>query len=255
MNYVYETHLHTTEGSACSNTPAIDYIDYMKGLGYSGVIVTDHFFNGNSAVPGNLPWRERIGRYTLGYEHMLKAAGDDFTVLFGVEYCFSGDEFLIYGIDRKWLMENPDIMEKDRKAVYDIVHESGAIMIQAHPFRERDYISAIHLSPDFCDGAEVYNAANPDWQNALAYEYAKEKNLRMTAGSDIHNFGLGNMGGMSFPHPVGSVAEFADAFLKGEGVPVYKRNVHDGRSDFRAVEEDLQLTKARREPTLEIFRH
>lgn len=255
MNYVYETHLHTIEGSACSSTPAVSYIDYMKGLGYSGVIVTDHFFNGNSAIPRNLPWKERIERYAQGYEHMLEAAGDDFTVLFGVEYCFSGDEFLIYGIDKKWLMDNPDIMEKDRKAVYDTVHEAGAIMIQAHPFRERDYISAIHLSPDFCDGAEVYNSANPDWQNALAYEYAKENNLRMAAGSDIHNFGLTNMGGMSFARPINTIEEFADAFLRGEGVPVCKRNVHDAATEFRPVEEDLLLTKVSQGPTLEVFWH
>ncbi len=254
-NYVYETHLHTIEGSACSNTPAVDYIDYMKELGYSGVIVTDHFFNGNSAIPRDLPWEQKIELYTRGYERMRYAAGDDFTVLFGVEYCFSGDEFMIYGINKRWLMDNPDIMEKDRHSVYKAVHEAGAIMIQAHPYRERGYLSAIHLTPDACDGAEVYNAANPDWQNALAYEYAKDNKLRMAAGSDIHNFRLEDMGGMSFPYPISTIKEFAQAFLAGDGTPVCKRDVHSGHSEFRPVEDDPLLTTVTQGPTLDVYWH
>ena len=31
--------------------------------GYTGIFVTDHFFNGNTAVPADLPWRERVERF------------------------------------------------------------------------------------------------------------------------------------------------------------------------------------------------
>ena len=42
MEFIYETHLHTIEGSACSRTPAVDHIAYMKALGYySGAIEAD----------------------------------------------------------------------------------------------------------------------------------------------------------------------------------------------------------------------
>ena len=60
MEYIYETHLHTIEASACSGTPGAEHISYMKGLGYSGIIVTDHFFTGNSAVPRNATWSRRV---------------------------------------------------------------------------------------------------------------------------------------------------------------------------------------------------
>lgn len=243
------------EGSACSKTPAVSYVDYMKGLGYSGVIVTDHFFNGNSAVPRELPWKERIEWYCSGYEHLREAAGDELTVLFGVEYCFRGDEFMIYGIDKEWLLDNPDIMEKDRHEVYRAVHDAGAIMIQAHPYRERDYLSAIHLTPGASDGVEVYNASNPDWQNALGYQYAIENNLRMAAGSDIHHFRLDDMGGMSFPYPINTIGEFVGAFLRGDGTPVYKRGVHEGESEFLPVADNPLLTVVSQEPTLDVFWH
>ena len=255
MKYVYETHLHTIEASACASTPGTNYITYMKSIGYSGIIVTDHFFNGNSCIPRSVPWQQRVDMYARGYENALKEAGDDFTVLFGVEFNFQGDEFLLYGVDRKWLLDNPEIMDMDRHRVCEMVHDCGGIMIQAHPFRERGYLSAIHLTPGACDGVEVYNAANPDWQNGLAYMYAQERGLRMSAGSDIHNFTLENMGGMSFDHPIETIDEFVRAFKAGEGTPVVKRDVHDGTGEFNEVSEDTALTFTTRSSTLEVFWH
>ena len=255
MEYVFETHLHTIEGSACSRTPAVEYIDYMKYLGYAGIIVTDHFFTGNSAVPRDIPWEKRVEQYCLGYERAKEAAGDKLIVLFGIEYNFQGDEFMLYGLDKEWLLDNPDIVKKDRFEVYDAVHRGGGIMIQAHPYRERGYLSAIHLTPGVCDGVEVYNAANPDYQNALGYEYALERGFRMAAGSDIHNLGQENMGGMSFSRPLETIEEYVEAFMSGEGTPVFKKNVATNNAGFIPVSESLELTRISQDPTLEVIWH
>ena len=256
MDFIYETHLHTEGVSACASASADSYIDYMKSLGYSGIIVTDHFFTGNCAIPRNLPWEERVRRYCSGYEKALEASkGTDFTVMFGVEYFFQGDEFLLYGVDKAWLLDNPDIEAQDRFEVYRRVHQAGGIMIQAHPYRERGYLSAIHLTPDVCDGIEVYNAANPDYQNALGYQYAVEHGFRMTAGSDIHNFTLEDMGGMRFSHPIRSIEEFVAAFNADEGEPVYKRDIHSSFVEFRPVSADTALTETTQQPELEVIWH
>ncbi len=255
MEYVFETHLHTIEASACSGTPAVDYIDYMKALGYAGIIVTDHFFTGNSSVPRNIPWEKRVEQYCSGYEHAKADAGDKLIVLFGIEYNFRGDEFMLYGLDKEWLLDNPDIEKKDRFEVYEAVHQGGGIMIQAHPYRERGYLSAIHLTPKVSDGVEVYNAANPDYQNALGYQYAVEKGFRMAAGSDIHNLGQPNMGGMSFSEPIETIEDFVKAFMAGEGIPVYKRDVTTSKSGFMPVSEALELTRISRAPELEVIWH
>ena len=221
MRYIYETHLHTCEGSACGRVHGEDYIDYMIGKGYSGIIVTDHFFNGNCAVPRDLPWKEKIEAYASGYRRALKAAeGKDFTVMFGVEYNYQGDEFLLYGITPEWLMENERIMDMSRHELYKTMKEVGAMMIQAHPYRERDYLVDIKLTADVFDGIEIYNAANGDNMNALAYEYAKSLGTRMTAGSDIHYYHDNAMGGMAFDHKIGSIEEFVSSVMAGEGVPV-----------------------------------
>ncbi|SFC22715.1 PHP domain-containing protein [Butyrivibrio sp. YAB3001] len=256
MNYIYETHLHTIEASACSDTPAENYIEYMSGLGYSGIIVTDHFFNGNCAVPRNLPWKEKVEIYCSGYEHALeKAKGTGFTVLFGIEYNFEGDEYLLYGVDKKWLLEHPDVMDKSRSELSKMIHEAGGIMVQAHPYRERDYLDTIHLAAEFCDGAESFNAANPDWQNALGYKYAREKNLRMSGGSDIHRPSQENMGGMSFPYKIETIQDYIKAFLAGDGTPVFRKNVHEEGTKFRPVIEENSLIIPDRDNTLPVIVH
>ena len=46
--YIYETHLHTSEGSACGHAKAVDIVHAYKDAGYTGIIITDHFFYGNT---------------------------------------------------------------------------------------------------------------------------------------------------------------------------------------------------------------
>ena len=249
--------MHTKEASACSGTEGREFIKYMSDLGYSGIIITDHFFNGNSCVPKDLPWEKRVEMYCSGYKHALEEAqktGSDLTVMFGIEYNFKGDEFLLYGVDEKWLLDNPDIMEKDRYEVCESVHNYGGIMVQAHPYRERGYLSEINLTPAVCDGVEVYNACNPDYQNSLGYEYAVEKKFRMSAGSDIHNPGQPDMGGMSFDHKINSIEEYVKAFMNNEGTPVFARNIQSN-IEFKEVKGDTALTIPTQGPTLEVFWH
>jgi hypothetical protein len=247
--YLYETHLHTSEASACGRVSGSDYIDFMMSRGFSGMFVTDHFFNGNSCVPQHFPWEKKVERYVSGYRKALEAArGKDFDVLFGVEYNFHGDEYLIYGVDETWLLHNDDIMRCSKEEVYRRVHQAGGIMIQAHPYRERNYLKDIRLTPAICDGIEVFNSANPDNQNALAYQYALELKVPMTAGSDIHFFHEDAMGGMLFPERIQSPAEYVDAVLHREGVPV---RVH--RGELRAVADLPELTEPKEEPTLPVL--
>ena len=221
MSFLYETHLHTCEASKCGKLHGEDYIPYMMEKGYSGIIVTDHFFNGNTCVPAGIPWRERVEIYCSGYERALKAAeGLDFNVMFGVEFNFNKDEYLLYGIDKKWLLDNECMMEMTRHELHEAVNKAGGIMIQAHPYRERDYLSDIKLAPTAVDGIEVYNAANSANMNALAFEYCTKLDLPMTSGSDIHFYREDNLGGMLFDNRIDSVADYVEAVKKRTGTPV-----------------------------------
>lgn len=251
MDYIYETHLHTCEGSACGVSHGRDYIPFMKEKGYSGIIVTDHFFNGNCSVPPFLPWEERCARYCGGYEQAKAAERGGLAVFFGMEFNFEGDEYLIYGVDRDWLISNPDLLSLSRREVYARVHQAGSIMVQAHPYRERGYLSAIHLTPSICDGAEVYNAGNLPYMDALAREYTQRHRLRQSAGSDIHYLHNGSMGGMRFSHRLESIRDYVESFLAGEGTPVMR--FPDGR--FVPVSEVPERCEITRRETLPVIWH
>lgn len=225
MAFIYETHSHTSQASKCGKVQGRDYIEYMQKQGFDGMIITDHFFNGNSAVPADLSWKERVEMYVSGYEDAKKAsAGTKFNVMFGIEYNFDGDEYLIYGVDKKWLLDNGDILGKTRQQVYEIVHQADGIMVQAHPFRERDYIRTINLTPSITDAIEIYNAANSDNMNALGYCYAKELGVPVSAGSDIHFFYDGLKGGMRFKEKIETVQDYARELMVGNGTPVVLNN-------------------------------
>ncbi len=246
--YIYETHLHTCEASACGKVTGSDYIEYMKNKGYQGIIVTDHFFNGNSCVPKDLPWKERVAWYASGFKKALAAAeGVDFDVFFGVEFNFKGDEYLLYGVDEEWLADNEDLLEISREELHKRVHEAGAVMVQAHPYRDRSYISEIHLDPKVTDAVEIFNSANPDNENALAYRYAKELKVPMTGGSDIHFFHDDPLGGMRFDRKLKDAKDYGQAVLRGEGEPV---RIHEGK--VTRVLDHPELMNPTEEPVLPI---
>ena len=254
MSYIYETHLHTIEGSACSDTPAKDYIKHMQKIGYSGMIVTDHFFNGNSCINRELIWEDKVELYCKGYEHALEAAKDtDFQVFFGIEYNFEGDEYLPYGVDKKWLLANPKIMEMTRSELHSAVNSAGGIMIQAHPHRERGYLNTIHLAPNDVDGAEAYNAENPDWQNALGYQYSKSHNMLVSSGSDIHHLTQKHMGGMSFPYRLTSIHEYVKGFLQGDATPVFVRDYTAEGATFKSIFTEKALLETDAKPSLPVI--
>lgn len=217
--YKYETHMHTAEASACSNSCAADMADKYKAEGYDGIIVTDHFFNGNTCVPKELPWEERVDRYCLGYEH-AKARGDEIglDVFFGFEYGNGASDYLVYGLGKEWLKANPQIMELTLKDFILYAKQEGGMVFQAHPFRQAEYIYTTEHAPRLVDGIEIYNASHKDprW-NERAAIFASWYDLPGTGGSDAHNttdkfYG----GGILFPRRFTSALDYAKAVVARE---------------------------------------
>jgi hypothetical protein len=167
-----------------------EYVQRYIDLGYQGIIVTEHFFNGNSAVDRRLPWREWVNRFCRGYEETWEEGqrrGLD--VFFGWEETFDGcDDYLVYGPDKAWLLEHPESRTWTRDGQYRAVKDAGGCVVQAHPFRQHDYIKKIVLSGGCVDAVEAANAGNHEQSyDALAMRYAERLGLPATAGSDIHD--------------------------------------------------------------------
>ena len=222
--YRYETHLHTVESSKCGKTPGREYPAIFQARGYDGIFITDHFFHGNTRPDRDLPWPEYVEAYMKGYEE-AKKAGDEigFKVFFGIEENFEGDEYLIYGVDKDFLLAHPQIPHWTREEMTQWVHEAGGAVIQAHPFRDRDYISKIHLYPDGVEGIEGINTANTANDNLAALCYAKAFDMLITAGSDTHDKAkIGDMnGGILYDTPITSAKDFADRLKRKERPKIF----------------------------------
>ena len=222
--YKYETHLHTAEGSACATTSAVDMVKAHKEAGYDGIFITDHFFNGNSAVPRELPWADRIEWYCKGYEHaMEEGAKVGMAVFFGVEFTVQGADFLLYGIDKNWLMEHEFYLTVgDERALFRLVHEDGGFIVHAHPFRDYPYIPHISLYPHDIDAVEWVNASHGKNNvfNDHAKQYAEMFNLTVTGGSDTHSSDRMYGGGILVPEMINCPEDYLRQLKNGSVVPI-----------------------------------
>lgn len=223
--YLYETHLHTSQGSACAHNTGAQMARACREYGYTGIFVTDHNWGGNTAVDRNLPWETWTDRFLCGYRD-ARAEGEriGLDVFFGYEAGYRGTEFLIYGVDEEWLGRTKAIREAAVEEQYALVHEAGGMVIHAHPFRQAAYIPETRLYPEWVDGVEGINSANsflcdigqelPEFDEQ-AVEYAREHGLPMSAGSDIHAVKLFG-GGMAFKRKLRSGEDYVQAVLGGE---------------------------------------
>jgi hypothetical protein len=189
MPYLYETHLHTSQGSACGISRGREYISRYKDLGYTGIFVTDHFYRGNSAIGPGLPWEMWVDYYCRGYEDAREeGARRGLDVFFAWEETYNGDDYLIYGLDREWLLAHPGAASWSRQQQFDEVSRAGGCVVHAHPFRQHHYIRRVTLAPALVHAVEAANGGNHDESyDALAWAYAKKQGLPVTAGSDIHD--------------------------------------------------------------------
>lgn len=221
MFYRYETHMHTSEGSACATSTGAEMARAHKAAGYTGIFITDHFFNGNTAVPRDLPWRQRVEQFCLGYEN-AKEEGDKIglQVFFGFEYAYQGAEFLIYNLDKQWLLTHEDIHLMDTRQVLNLIRQDGGFAVQAHPFRERGYIDHFQLYPRDIDAVEGINAAHEgeagDKMNQRALTYAKMFDLPATSGSDTHSAEHLHGGGVMFKEKLQTPLDYLRLLRSGK---------------------------------------
>ncbi len=216
MGYLYETHCHSSQCSRCAVSTAQELVQAYCIKGYTGLVLTDHFIWGNTAVSRRLPWDERMRKYYDAYLAAKEAAAPlDFDVIFGFEHAYGdGKEVLIYGVELDFLLVNPDIPKLNLDQLVERVHEAGGIVIQAHPYRNRYYVNMdVEPRADIVDGIEIYNTGNLPGEDPQALRLARTGDYILTSGGDIHwdkDERIGHAG-IILPHRVKTSKEFADA--------------------------------------------
>ena len=190
-----------------------------KELGYTGIVIADHFIGGNTHVPDVAPWNERIDRYCEGYR-AAKAEGDKigFDVFFGFELSSYGNDFVVMNIGESWLKRNPDMCEIGLVPLLQRLREAGAFVIHAHPFMMQTWIPMIRLMPQWIDAVEVVNGGKTKTVNdrALWYfkQYQKEFNLQKTASTDTHHADA-NFTGITLGRRVSDIKELIGEIRAG----------------------------------------
>lgn len=220
--YLYETHLHSSECSACASSTAREMVGRYKEAGYAGFVLTNHFITGCTCVPKVLDWNERMKMYYDAYlEAKDEAAQLDFDVFFGIEHHYGkGKEVLVYGIGLDFLQSHPEIETADLDTFAKLVHEEGGILIHAHPHRKRGYIpEGVMPRYDVCDGIEVYNGGDDYAINDMAYQDAIRLDRFMTSGGDVHMTSEGRIGrtGNIFERRIRTMDELIEALRNREG--------------------------------------
>lgn len=221
-DYLWETHLHTSETSRCGKATAESMIRIYHIKGYSGIIVTDHFLNDSCTAPYNDSWQRRIDYMLKGYL-AAKEAGKTYgiTVLLGWEHTDQGSDYLTYGLTEEFLRDQKNLCDMPLELYAHRVHGAGGFLSQAHPYRESWYLPVLVAKRwDLVDAIEVVNGSHRGkemiWdEKALAL--AKVHCLLQTAGSDAHNATGAASAAMRFSTPLESTEEFLAALRAGEG--------------------------------------
>lgn len=229
--YLWETHVHTSESSGCGRASAKEIVEAYYKAGYQGVIITDHFLNGYSTASRTKPWRQRIETVFAGYQ-AAKRAGDalGIVVLPGVEYYVKGADFLVYGLPLSFYSDQSDLLSISIETFTTRVHEAGGFLSQAHPYREAPYIKGtVAKRWDLVDAIEVINGSHAVSQRIFdekALELCVAHQLLQTAGSDAHSLDRVATAALCFERPVATEGAFLSALRTGEGKALRLRDIN-----------------------------
>lgn len=213
--FKYETHLHTSPVSACARASVRETVQFYKDLGYDGIFITNHFLPAHCE---DQSYEGRLKFFCSDYEEAVKVGKEiGIKVFFGAEVSYYGTDFLVYGLDKEWFLQHPEILEMRKSEELALYIEHGALVIHAHPFREAGYIDHIRLFPRRVHGVEIINANRTDFENEMARQYAANYQLLPFAGSDNHvAHHQKKLAGMQSAAPIESEQDFVTRVKNGE---------------------------------------
>ena len=216
--YLYETHCHTFPVSKCAKSTVRETLEFYRSMGYQGIFITNHFLDGNINTDRSLPYEERLRFYFSDYEDAVRVGREiGISVFLGWELSYGGTDFLIYGLSQEWFFSHPEIEGMKKSQELELLKNAGALIIQAHPFREASYIDHIRLFPRHVHGVEIINANRSDFENQQAENYAKSYGLIAVAGSDLHHcVTQKRLAGVMTDTPIIDERDFCQRILSGD---------------------------------------
>ena len=189
MSYCFELHCHTAEVSYCASCKAEQSVALLKGAGYDGVAITNHYYRDwFTSKEGS--WPEKIQVWLSGYR-LAKEAGErlGLAVVLGVELAFDScpnNHFLSFGMEESFFELHPRLYEMTPADYWELANPLGFYFGQAHPLRGDHFCRP--EDPSILHGMEFFNGHGEHGNhNAQVYEIVEQNGLIGTVGSDFHH--------------------------------------------------------------------
>lgn len=210
--------MHTFPVSKCARRRVRENLEFYHSLGYDGIFITNHFLDGNINIDKMLPYEEKVEFYFSDYYEALELGKEiGIRVFLGVELSYRGTDFLIFGLDKEWFLAHPEIMDMTKSEELPFLAENGALVVQAHPYRQDRHIDHIRLFPHCIEGVETVNAGRTELENRMADIFADAYGFVKTAGSDNHTASKQtHLAGMESETPLVDEADFIRRVRNGE---------------------------------------
>lgn len=229
--YKTELHIHTGTVSKCGYVSSRDIVKLYKDLGFETIFITDHINKPSFDLRSEAKetWEEKVDMFFDGYI-AAKRAGDEcgLRVLFGAEICFKEpkgnvNDYLVYGIDRDFLIGYEYLHDGTVEDFYKYAKAHGAIVIQAHPYRETPNYGNCYPTPEFVDGFEACNGhVRHKNNNDKAAALVEELGCLRTAGSDFHRLGDEGRAYIETEEPITSAEDLIKVLREGSAVLAVK---------------------------------
>ncbi|MBT3272371.1 MAG: PHP domain-containing protein [Spirochaetales bacterium] len=216
-SFLFDTHVHTSEVSACGHIEGRDLARQYKDAGYDGIVITDHFTSRLPKLFRCRSWADCVESYLSGYREAVDEGRNiGLNVLWGCEITFDSGpagDFLTYGADEEFLLSNPDILSMDLFEFRDLIEGNDFLIYQAHPFRTGHVLAP----PELLDGIEVINGNPRHFNDAeKAHKAAALHGLALLAGSDAHQHQDVGRAGIKLPRNPQSMKDFVAMLRNGE---------------------------------------
>lgn len=198
-----ELHLHTSPASKCAHVEPEEVIEQYIENGYSTVVITNHMSPTlfDTILPDVDDYIEAANIYLEDIRRARRYANGRITVLPGMELRVrkNMNDYLIYGIDEQLILDMGNVMDKSIRELYPFFKEHGALVFQAHPFRDTMTVT----SPSCLDGIEAGNfCTTHDSRNDIAQLWAKKFGMLTVYGSDYHNISYMRGAGILTQRPI-----------------------------------------------------
>lgn len=208
-SYKYDTHVHTAETSSCGNIGAAELVHLYREAGYSGVVITDHYYKSYFKSLGSMDWNDKVDKYLEGYRIAFNEGEKiGLKVILGMELRFTKNfnDYLVYGFDENFLKSNKELYLLGLKQFRKLADKNDLLIYQAHPFRNL----MIPADPKLLDGVEVFNGnLRHNSRDSKAAAFAEANGLKRISGSDFHEYEDFARGGIITSELVCSSRDFA----------------------------------------------